>query len=80
MRSWTRLNVTESTVLAGTRPEALHHRRHRPRSGRGALRVLRGRAGRCLVGGAVVFVAGGILIITAVVGGRGMAVYSVAYV
>ena len=85
-----RLDVTETnTALAGARPEALRHRRHRPcpRRGGGALRVIPGGGGegcgRCrrrFVGEAVVFVAGGAFIITALFGDRAMAVYSVACV
>ena len=81
-------NVTETnTALAGARPEALRHRRHRPGPRRGgALRVIpggrggRGRRRRRFVGEVVVFVAGGAFIITALIGDRAMAVYSVACV
>ena len=80
-------NVTETnTALAGARPEALRHRRHRPGPRRGgALRVIPGGRGgrgrrRRFVGEVVVFVAGGAFIITAPIGDRAMAVYSVACV
>ena len=78
--------MTETnTALAGARPEALRHRRHRPGPRRGgALRVIPGGRGgrgrRRFVGEVVVFVAGGALIITALIGDRAMAVYSVACV
>ena len=78
--------MTETnTALAGARPEALRHRRHRPGPRRGgALRVIPGGRGgrgqRRFVGEVVVFVAGGAFIITALIGDRAMAVYSVACV
>ena len=81
--------MTETnTALAGARPEALRHRRHRPGPRRGgALRVIPGGRGgrgrrrrRRFVGEVVVFVAGGAFIITALIGDRAMAVFSVACV